>query len=273
VTPLIDTHAHFGLDHGPDDALAQVDRALDAGICRIVAVGGSEGLNAGAVAVQTARSGRVLLALGFDRAQAKHMDGAAACVALAQQWATLKDTGVEPVALGEIGLDFHYDADTAEAQDALFRSQLRLAAEHALPVIVHSRDADPETLCALDECGSSVLRETARLGVLHCFTGEWAFAERVLKLGMYVSFSGIVTFRNADALREVARQVPLDRLLIETDCPYLTPIPLRGRPNEPAFVRHVAECLAEVRGISFDTVAAATSRNADRLFGVGDALT
>ena len=174
--------------------------------------------------------------------------------------------GESVVAVGEIGLDFHYAPETAEAQVALFRGQLAQARELGLPVIVHSREADAETLSELRAHAAAWTGAPERIGVLHCFTGGRAFAEALLNLGFHISFSGIVTFRNADVLREVAAAVPAERLLMETDSPYLAPVPMRGQANEPAFLVHVAETLASVRGCPVDEIARVTTANAQRLF-------
>ena len=169
-------------------------------------------------------------------------------------------------AIGEIGLDYSRQGADPAAQQALFERQLALAAEWNLPVIVHSRAAEADTLASLRAAGSSALAAEGRLGVLHCFVGDQAFAEQVLSLGMMVSFSGIVTFRNAESLRAVATAIPADRILVETDCPYLAPVPLRGKVNEPAFVEHTIRCLAALRGVSPGELADQTCRNALRLF-------
>ena len=170
-------------------------------------------------------------------------------------------------AIGEIGLDAHYGApEDAPAQRALFERQVALAAEWGLPVVVHCREAEDDVLTVLRAVGSKALAGQGRLGVLHCFVGDAAFARAVLDLGMMVSISGIVTFRNADALRAVAKTIPADRLLVETDSPYLAPVPIRGKVNEPAFVGHTLRRLAEVRGESEEFLAAATCANARRLF-------
>lgn len=164
------------------------------------------------------------------------------------------------VAIGETGLDYHYEPETAEQQKASFRLHLEAAAVTGKPVIVHTRAAQADTL--------ALLREVAlpQGGVLHCFTEDWAMAKAALDLGFYISLSGIVTFRNAEALRDVARQVPADRLLVETDSPYLAPIPYRGKPNLPQYVYEVAAFLAQLRGEAFDAFAAQTSANFRRLF-------
>ncbi|MAT52348.1 MAG: hydrolase TatD [Porticoccaceae bacterium] len=167
------------------------------------------------------------------------------------------------IAIGETGLDNHYAAETAEWQRASFISHLKAAREVAKPVIVHTRDARAETLALIREHGS---RESA--GILHCFTESWDMAEAALALNFYISFSGIVTFRNAEGLREVVRKVPLDRILVETDAPWLAPVPHRGQQNEPAYVVEVAEQVAALKGLSLEAFAKQSSENFDRLFGL-----
>lgn len=172
--------------------------------------------------------------------------------------AELEHPGV--VAVGETGLDYYYQTETAELQQASFRMHLQAAAQSGKPVVVHTRDAKADTL--------AILREAAlpQAGVMHCFTEDWDMARACLDLGYYISFSGIVTFRNADALREVALKVPADRLLIETDSPYLAPVPHRGKKNVPGHVADVAAFLAELRGESLEQLAACTTDNFKRLF-------
>lgn len=164
------------------------------------------------------------------------------------------------VAIGETGLDYHYEPESAALQQASFRLHLEAARITGKPVIVHTREARADTL--------ALLREAAlpQAGVLHCFTEDWEMAKAALDIGFYISLSGIVTFRNAEALRDVARQMPADRLLVETDSPYLAPVPHRGKPNLPQYVREVAEYLAVLRGVSFETLAEQTSSNFKRLF-------
>lgn len=176
----------------------------------------------------------------------------------------LVELGRDPrvVAIGETGLDYYYAADQKTTQLQQFRTHVQAARAVGKPLIVHSRDARSDTIQVLKEEGAEAVG-----GVLHCFTESWEMARQALDLGFYISFSGIVTFRNADDLREVARQVPADRILVETDSPYLAPVPKRGRKNQPAYVRYVAEQLAEVRGESYETLAANTTANYFRLFG------
>jgi len=254
---LYDTHAHFGLN--PGESAVVMTRALEAGVSRLVAVGGSQDLNAAAIAVAEAFADNVRLALGFDRSQAKDADAAVYMETLR------KLNELTPVAaVGETGLDFHYEAESADAQCKLFAVQLALADEWQKPVIIHTREADEATLRILDE--TPWTGEGLR-GVIHCFTGNKEFAKELLDRNLAISFSGIVTFKNADMLRESAAYVPDDRLMIETDSPFLAPVPMRGNRNEPAFVRHVAECLAEVRGDTFEHIVRVTDRNAVEMFG------
>lgn len=178
--------------------------------------------------------------------------------------AELVALGREPrvVAIGETGLDYHYGADGADRQRDWFRVHVAAARELGKPLIVHTRDARADTLRILAEEGAVEVG-----GVLHCFTEDWAMAERALELNFHISFSGIVTFRSARQIRDVAQRVPAERLLVETDSPYLAPVPYRGKSNQPAWVRYVAECVAELRGESLERVAAVTTANYLRLFG------
>lgn len=167
------------------------------------------------------------------------------------------------IAMGETGLDYFYQKETMAQQQASFREHIRIGRDLNKPVIVHTRDAREDTLAILKEeqvegCG----------GVLHCFTEDRETAETLLDMGFYISFSGIVTFRNADTIRDAARYVPLDRILVETDSPYLAPVPHRGKENQPAFTRDVAEYMAVLKGVSLETLAEATTANFSRLFHV-----
>ncbi len=266
---LFDTHAHFGSGEGLTSALEALSRARDVNVERFVVVGGSAELNDGAEALARAGAKGVCIALGLDRSQAEALAGQVddAVSGVRERIAGCRDAGASVVAIGEIGLDYHYEAETREAQRSLFAAQLELAADLSLPVVVHSREADADTLELLRKHGSSALRAEGRLGVLHCFTGSENFARELLALGMLISFSGIATFSNAASLRECAAVLPLDVLLVETDCPYLAPVPVRGTRNEPANVRWVAACVADARGVSPEAIAAVTTENAGRLFG------
>ncbi len=172
------------------------------------------------------------------------------------------------VAIGETGLDYFRTSGDQEWQRERFRVHIDAAKQSGLPLIIHTRDAREDTIAIMRE-------EDAGLagGVMHCFAEDWDTARRAMDLGFYISFSGIVTFKNAETLKEVARRVPLDRMLVETDSPYLAPVPFRGKPNEPSYVRHVAEHIAELRGTTLEQIASATTGNFYQLFSKAAGIT
>lgn len=255
---LIDSHAHLDVFVQAGDVESMLDRAREAGVLRIVAIGGTPDANRTAVTLAE-RHPEIIATVGYDRDEAARQPDLDALRALARH--------PRVVGIGETGLDYHYTPDTAPEQIRLFTSMLEIAAECRKPVVVHSRDADEDTLRALKPFCSS-WEGGGPPGVLHCFTGTRAFAEQLVGLGLMIGFSGIITFKNADALREVARWVPDEHLLVETDAPYLAPVPFRGKPNEPAWVAHVAARLAEIRGVTPDDLARITSANASRIFQI-----
>jgi TatD DNase family protein len=172
------------------------------------------------------------------------------------------------VAIGEAGLDYHYEKSPIPDQEHGFRLHIAAARETGLPLVIHSREADEHTARILEE----EMAKGPFKAVLHCFTGGMALAKRGIELGLYVSFSGVITFKNSEDLRDVARAMPLDRVLVETDAPYLAPVPMRGKRNEPAYVAHTAKVLAEVKGVTPDEIAAATTENFFRLFSKAQGL-
>lgn len=253
---LVDSHCHLDrlkLDEFSGELGAVLELARSRGVGKFLCVGISLD-NADKVVALAAEHEDVVCSVGVHPldldAGVAEVD---ALIEMARQ--------PKVVALGETGLDYHYSSKTKLLQQQSFVSHLQAAARAALPVIVHTRDARQDTLTLIREHGS---REHA--GVLHCFTESWDMAKAALDLNYYISFSGIVTFKNAGELREVARKVPLDRLLVETDSPYLAPIPYRGKPNIPAYVREVAEFVADLRGLSLDKLAEITTDNFYRLF-------
>jgi TatD DNase family protein len=255
---LVDSHAHVAEPQFQGDRAAMLARAAAAGVATIVCVGatGAVETNLPAIALVGVHDGvRVVASVGIHPHEAVTADDAA--------FETLRDLAGRPgvVALGETGLDYHYDHSPRRAQLDAFARTVALARELALPLVVHVRDAhgDAADLLRAEPLGAAG-------GVIHCFTGEASDVGPYLDLGLHLSISGIVTFRNADALREAAQAIPLDRLLIETDSPYLAPVPNRGKRNEPAHVRLIAEALARERREPFETLAAATTANALRLF-------
>ena len=259
---LTDTHVHFREAMTPDEIAGMVGRASAAGVGRLIAVGCEPDANAAALRVAAMFPECVKAAVAYDRSLA----GTGVRVEAIRELILSAPLG-HVAAIGELGLDFHYTPETAEAQQAFMAGQLELARELRLPVIVHSREADQETVALLSAHARQWGGAPDRIGVLHCFTGTELLARQLLDLGFMISFSGIVTFRNADPLREVARGIPADRLLIETDTPYLTPVPHRGKPNEPCYLPAVAELLARVRGVEASEFSRQTTTNAVRLFG------
>lgn len=167
------------------------------------------------------------------------------------------------VAIGETGLDYHYTPETKTLQQSLFVQQIEIANKLNKPLIIHTRSARKDTMNMLEQNGAEKCG-----GVLHCFTEDWTMAKRALEIGFYISISGIITFRNAEELRDVVRKIPLDRLLIETDSPYLAPIPYRGKPNQPAYVRETCEYVATLKGVSTEELARITTENVQKLFNI-----
>ena len=253
---LADSHAHLDLEELLPDRAEVVRRAREAGVALIINV--ATGLQDARQVLKTAgQFPWVYAALGV------HPHGAGTMAEI--DLATLADLAATPrvVAVGEIGLDFYRRRSPAEAQEHWFRRQLELAQTLKKPVIVHTREATDATLKILRE-----YRGRLTGGVMHCFAGSLEEAHNFLDLGLHLSFSGTLTYPKAGPLREVAGHLPLDRLLVETDCPYLPPQPWRGKRNEPAYVVATARQLAEVRGISLEEVAAATWENTLRVFGL-----
>lgn len=252
---LIDSHLHFDVFERDGSADAIVASAAARGVRQLVAIGGSPEANATALAVARRHPGIVFPTAGCDR----DLAGTAVDLAALDARVALP----EVVAVGETGIDYFHRKDNQPEQHALFRANLDLALRHAKPVVVHTREADEDTLRILGEYTARGLT-----GVIHCFTGSQPFAERCLALGLLLSFSGIVTFANAQPLREVVRQTPSDRYLVETDSPYLTPVPHRGKRCEPGYTADTAALVAKVRGLSVEQVAAETTANARRLFNL-----
>ena len=258
---FIDSHAHIDGPEFDADRNEVIERARDAGVAVILNVGtGDPHSGAFERAIEFGSNHEsIYTAIGTHPHDASKYDQAAE-----DRIKVLLSKGDRVVAWGEIGLDFHYDNSPREQQLDAFRKQLRAARELDQPVIIHTREAEKETVDILRK----EYADAPRKGVFHCFTGTTELAERALELGFLISFSGIITFKKAEDLRETARRVPLDRLLIETDCPYLSPIPYRGKRNEPAYVVEVAKCLADVHRVSPNQIADATSHNFAELFRV-----
>ncbi len=252
---IVDSHLHIDMpefDHDRDEVVA---RARAAGLAEMLVVGGVDPAGAHRRALEIAARYGLPVTAGVHPHEARWADERA--------YEELRLLGKEGriVAIGEIGLDFHYDHSPREVQRAVFRRQLGIAREVGLPVVVHTREADAETAEILEEEGAAEAG-----GVIHCFTGGLELAQRALALGFHLSFSGIVAFPRSQVVQQVASECPLDRLLVETDAPFLAPPPHRGKRNEPAFVVEVARKVAALRGTSLEAVGAAAWRNHSRLF-------
>jgi TatD DNase family protein len=256
---FIDSHAHIDGPEFDVDRQEVIQRARDAGVLAILNVGTGDphsGVLERAVELAEKHDG-LYTALGTHPHDASLFNEQAE-----QRITDLIAQTTRVIAWGEIGLDFHYDNSPRDVQMNVFRRQLQLAREVQLPVIIHTREAEAETI----EILKSEWPDSAQPGIMHCFSGTRELARKAVDLGMFISFSGIVTFKKADDLRSIAAEVPLDRLLIETDCPFLSPVPYRGKRNEPAYVLEVARCLADLRGVSVDEMGRLTSENFCRLF-------
>lgn len=264
---MIDSHCHLDDKRFDADRDAVIDRALAAGIETMVSIGTGDGPPDLEAAIRIAdRYAPVVATVGVH----PHDAAKATDSTLGELEALLKHPKV--IALGEIGLDYHYAFSPRGRQMAVFLDQLALARSAGRPVVIHTREAWPDTFSMLDEhWASGSLDGASPGGIMHCFTGGVAEAEISLRLGFHVSFSGIVTYPNSFEIQEAAKIVPLDRLLIETDAPYLAPVPHRGGRNEPAFVGQTARKLAELRGETPEQIIAATTANWKRLFAASAA--
>jgi len=254
--PFADSHTHIDLAEFDSDRPALLKRAAEAGVVRMLLVAqadDSAGLDRGLI---VARDCGLKVSGGLHPHEAIHWTEA-----LGDRLTSLGEAR-SICAIGEIGLDFHYDHSPRDQQEEAFRRQIRIARAVLLPVIVHTREADELTVAILREEKAEDVG-----GVIHCFTGTQALADGALALGFHISFSGIACFANAEPLRAIAKTVPMDRFLVETDCPFLAPPPHRGKRNEPAFVVDVARRMAEVKSMPLPEFGAATVANFDRLFG------
>ena len=257
---LIDTHVHLDFRQFDGDRNAVLDRAWEAGVAAIVTIGIDLETSRAAVGLAEAHE-RVFAAVGFHPHDAKKANAAAL--------AELEELVQHPrvVAVGEIGLDFYRNLSPHEVQRRVFRQQLETAAELGKPVVIHDREAHTDVLAILGQWVAECQPGSAQnRGVLHCFSGDLILAQQALELGFLIGVDGPVTYQNARKLPEVVKALPLDRLLVETDAPFLTPHPYRGSRNEPAYVRLVAEKVADLKDLPPEEVAQATTANAQALF-------
>lgn len=254
---LIDTHTHLDDARYDGDRDAMIDRARQAGVERFVTIGCDLATSRAAVALADQHQ-FVYASIGVHPHEVKHINEG-----WYDEFRRLA-CNKKVVAYGEIGLDYHYNHSSPKDQRERFREQIQLARELHLPIIIHTREAQDDTITILKE------EKAAEVGgVFHCFSGDAWLAQDALEMGFYLSFSGILTFQNATMLRDIAKHTPLDRLLVETDCPYLTPVPHRGKRNEPAYVAHVAKQLAAIHPeLSPEEIEQHTTENAKRLFKI-----
>ena len=251
---LFDTHVHLNADQFEEDLEQVIARAKDAGVERMVVVGFDEKtINKAIELVETYDF--LYAAVGWHPVDAIDMTD--------EHLVWLEELAAHPkvVALGEMGLDYHWDKSPKDVQKEVFIKQIHLAKKVNLPIIIHNRDADQDIVEILEAEGAKDVG-----GIMHCFGGSVEIADRCLKMNFYISLGGPVTFKNAKRPKEVAKHVPMDRLLIETDCPYLAPHPNRGKRNEPGYVKLVAEEIAALREMSYEDVARQTTQNANVLF-------
>jgi TatD DNase family protein len=260
---LFDSHCHLDFESFTPEIEAVLDRARAVGVTRLVTIGSGRDLRSAAAAVDLAKRHApfVHATVAVHPHDAKVLDDDA--------FTTLSELARDPlvVAIGETGLDYHYDHSPRDVQQIVFRRFIALAREVKKPIVIHTRNAPVDTLAILREEKANDVG-----GIIHCFSEDVPFARAALDLGFVASFSGIVTFKKATAIREAAARQPLDAILIETDAPYLAPVPYRGKPNEPSYIAHTAACIAELRSTDPRSVREATYENACRVFGLPAAI-
>lgn len=252
---LFDSHAHLDDEKFDDDREAVIRRAMDSGVTRIVNIGADMASSARSVGLAE-KYDAIYCAVGIHPHEASSMiktdnDQLA-------EWTRREKV----VAIGEIGLDYYYDLSPRGVQKEVFIRQLDIARQLHLPVVIHNRDAHQDTMNILKREGKGLT------GVVHCFSGSLEMARELIKMGWYIGVDGPITFKNAAKLPDIVAKAPLERLLIETDSPYLTPVPLRGKRNEPSYVKYVAEAMAKIRGMELRAFAEATAKNACHLFNI-----
>lgn len=253
---LFDTHAHLNAEEYNEDLEEVISRAREAGVGNMVVVGFDRPTIEKAIELVD-RYDFLYGSVGWHPVDAIDMKD--------EDLAWIEELAAHPkiVAIGEMGLDYHWDKSPKEIQKEVFRKQIRIAKKVKLPIIIHNREATADIIEILKEEKADEIG-----GIMHCFSGSPEIARECIKMNFYISLGGPVTFKNAKKPKEVAAEIPLDKLLIETDCPYLTPHPFRGKRNEPGYVKLVAEQIAEIKGLTYEEVAEATTKNAKKFFGI-----
>ncbi|MCY7710192.1 TatD family hydrolase [Bacillus safensis] len=253
---LFDTHAHLNAEQYKEDLEQVIERAKSEKVEKIVVVGFDRPTITRAMEL-IEEYDFIYAAIGWHPVDAIDMTD--------EDLAWIKDLSQHEkvVAIGEMGLDYYWDKSPKDVQKEVFRRQIALAKEVNLPIVIHNRDATEDVVTILKEEGAAEVG-----GIMHCFTGSLETAKACMDMNFYISFGGPVTFKNAKKPKEVVKEIPNDRLLIETDCPYLTPVPFRGKRNEPSYVKYIAEQIAELREISFEELAELTTKNAKKVFRI-----
>ncbi|MBG9815676.1 TatD family hydrolase [Bacillus safensis] len=253
---LFDTHAHLNAEQYNEDLEQVIERAKSEKVEKIVVVGFDRPTITRAMEL-IEEYDFIYAAIGWHPVDAIDMTD--------EDLAWIKDLSQHEkvVAIGEMGLDYYWDKSPKDVQKEVFRRQIALAREVNLPIVIHNRDATEDVVTILKEEGAAEVG-----GIMHCFTGSLETAKACMEMNFYISFGGPVTFKNAKKPKEVVKEIPSDRLLIETDCPYLTPVPFRGKRNEPSYVKYIAEQIAELREISFEELAELTTKNAKKVFRI-----
>ncbi|WAC08873.1 MAG: TatD family hydrolase [Thermodesulfobacteriota bacterium] len=253
---LIDTHAHLSLPQFDKDRTEVIKRARDAGIKHIITVGTDSDDCRKAVSLAQEHD-FISAAVGIHPHDVKTIN--------AETYSLLRELAADNnvVAIGEIGLDFYRNLSLRETQLHHFREQMRIAREISRPVVIHDREAHQEVLKILQQEKAKTIG-----GVIHCFSGDWEMAKACLDMGFYISIPGTITYKKSEEYHKLVRDLPLDRMLVETDCPFLAPHPFRGKRNEPAYVKYVAEAIARIKGIGIEEVAKITTQNAQNLFNL-----
>ncbi|MCY7467518.1 TatD family hydrolase [Bacillus safensis] len=253
---LFDTHAHLNAEQYNEDLEQVIERAKSEKVEKIVVVGFDRPTITRAMEL-IEEYDFIYAAIGWHPVDAIDMTD--------EDLAWIKDLSQHEkvVAIGEMGLDYYWDKSPKDVQKEVFRRQIALAKEVNLPIVIHNRDATEDVVTILKEEGAAEVG-----GIMHCFTGSLETAKACMEMNFYISFGGPVTFKNAKKPKEVVKEIPRDKLLIETDCPYLTPVPFRGKRNEPSYVKYIAEQIAELREISFEELAELTTKNAKKVFRI-----
>lgn len=253
---LFDTHAHLNAEQYNEDLEQVIERAKSEKVEKIVVVGFDRPTITRAMELIEEHD-FIYAAIGWHPVDAIDMTD--------EDLAWIKDLSQHEkvVAIGEMGLDYYWDKSPKDVQKEVFRRQIALAKEVNLPIVIHNRDATEDVVTILKEEGAAEVG-----GIMHCFTGSLETAKACMEMNFYISFGGPVTFKNAKKPKEVVKEIPSDKLLIETDCPYLTPVPFRGKRNEPSYVKYIAEQIAELREISFEELAELTTKNAKKVFRI-----